>query len=111
MNYLEDYLKNDHGNKKIRRNYEIDDSLYVQLEHISEKYHTTISELINISIRYLLKTQDIKVYKKEDSEITVVHTISLTLDNIRGLEYLRTKYGVSIYKLVNIAIRNAVSTI
>ena len=106
MSYLEKYAIG-HGDRKSRRNYEIDDSLYVKLEALCEKYNITISELINVSIKYLIETEDIKLYKKDDFEITVVHTISVKESNIKGLDYLKGKYGVSIYKLVNIAIKNA----
>ena len=107
MNYLEKFLLTENGDKKIRRNYEIEDSLYVELEKISEKYHITISELINISIRHLVETEDVYLYKKDDSEITIIHTIGMKVSNIKGLDYLKEKYGVSIYRLVNIAIKNA----
>jgi hypothetical protein len=107
MNYLEQFILTENGDKKIRRNYEIEDRLYVMLENISEKYHINVSELINISVKHLIDTEDIKLYKKDRSEITVIHTISIKVSNVKGLDYLKEKYGVSIYRLINIAIRNA----
>jgi hypothetical protein len=35
----------------------------------------------------------------------------MTVNNIKGLDYLKERYGISIYKLVNIAIRNALEEI
>jgi len=106
MNYLEKYSL-EHGDRKSRRNYEIEDSLYVKLEELSEKYNITITELINVSIKHMVETENVYLYKKDDMEITVTHTIGMKESNIRGLDYLKEKYGVSIYRLVNIAIRNA----
>ena len=107
MNYLEKYLLTENGDKKTRRNYEIEDRLYVELENISGKYHVSITELVNISIRHMVETENVYLYKKDDMEITVIHTIGMKESNIRGLDYLKEKYGVSIYRLINIAIRNA----
>ena len=111
MNYLEKYLLTENGDKKIRRNYEIDDSSYTELEKLSKKYHVTITDLVNISIKRLIETRYINVYKKDESEITLIHTIGMTVNNIKGLDYLKERYGISIYKLVNIAIRNALEEI
>ena len=105
MNYLQ--KKFSKIEKKHRRNYEIDDDLYTELENISNTYEASISDLINSSIEHLIDTEEIIVYKKSSNQISVTHTILILESNIKGLEYLKEKYGVSIYKLVNIAIKNA----
>ena len=105
MNYLQ--KKFSKIEKKHRRNYEIDDDLYTELENISTIYDASVSDLINASIEHLIDTEDIAVYKKSSYQISVTHTILILESNIKGLDYLKGKYGVSIYKLVNIAIKNA----
>jgi len=50
--------------------------------------------------------KNIVLYEKSEGERTAPHTILIWESNVEGLEKLNTKYGVSIRKLVNIAIRN-----
>ena len=94
---------------KIRRNYEIEDSLYSKLEALSKVYDASVAELINACLANLIETENIILYKKDDNEILVTHTLLVRESNLSGLEKLKTKYGVSIYKLVNIAIRNVLN--
>lgn len=93
--------------KKLRRNYAIEDQLYSELEELSKLYDASTNELINASLCLLIETEDIALYKKEDDEIAVTHTLLIYESTLSGLENLKSKYGVSIYKLVNIAIKNA----
>jgi len=92
--------------KKHRRNYEIEDKLYTKLESLSKIYDASVPDLINASVEYIIETENIAVYQKDEHEITPVHTIWMRESNLTGLEHLKAKYGVSIYRLVNIAIRN-----
>ena len=43
--------------KKYRRNYEIDDSLYVRLEQLSTVYDATITDLVNASLEHLIESE------------------------------------------------------
>lgn len=88
-----------------RRNYEIDDVLYSRLEEMSNYYEATITELVNACIENLISADKIVLYQKRDDELLVKHTLMIRESNIVGLEALKEKYGVSIYRLVNIAIR------
>ena len=94
--------------KRIRRNYEIDDSLYTRLEEYSTIYEASVADLINACIENLINNDngDITVYEKDEREISVLHTILIRESNIKGLDTLKDKYGLSIYKLVNIAIKS-----
>ena len=92
---------------KVRRNYEIEDSLYSKLEGYSKIYDASVTDLINECLSNLIETESIVLYKKDSNEILVTHTLLIRESNLSGLEKLKEKYGVSIYKLVNIAIRNA----
>ena len=95
---------------KIRRNYEIEDNLYSKLEELSKVYDASVTELINECLSNLIETENIVLYQKDDNELPVTHTLLVRESNLLGLERLKTKYGVSISKLVNIAIRNALSS-
>ena len=91
---------------KIRRNYEIEDSLYSRLEELSKIYDASVTDLFNECLSNLIQTENIQLYEKDSSEISVTHTLLIRESNLSGLEKLKEKYGVSIFKLVNIAIRN-----
>ena len=94
---------------KIRRNYEIEDSLYSKLEEFSKIYDASVTDLINECLSNLIQTENIQLYVKNDSELSVTHTLLIKESNLTGLEKLKEKYGVSIFKLVNIAIRNVLN--
>ena len=51
-----------------RRNYEIDDSLYVRLEQLSTVYDATITDLVNASLEHLIESEKISLYKKADND-------------------------------------------
>ena len=63
--------------------------------------------MVNIAIIELIKTENIKIYKRPDNEITNGHNFLIRESSYKKLEELRDKYGLSIYKLINIAIFNA----
>lgn len=92
--------------KKHRRNYEIDDDLYTRLESYTRIYEAKMTDLVNASIEHLIETENIVLYQKSDDQLPVTHTFLVRESNVAGLERLKAKYGVSIYKLVNIAIKN-----
>ena len=94
---------------KIRRNYEIDDVLYSKLEELAKIYDASVTELINECLSNLIETENIVLYGKSGNELLVTHTLLIRESNLVGLEKLKDKYGVSIYKLVNIAIRNVLN--
>ena len=104
MSYLDS--RHNKREKKLRRNYEIDSSLYESLEELTLIYQATVVDLINTAIEYLIKTENVLLYEKPKNEITTIHTINIRESNIAGMDKLKDKYGISIYKLVNIAIRN-----
>ena len=91
---------------KIRRNYEIEDSLYIKLEELSKIYDASVTDLINECLLNLIQTENIQLYGKKGNELFVTHTLLIKESNLSGLEKLKEKYGVSIFKLVNIAIKN-----
>lgn len=94
--------------KLIRKTIEIDNNLYEELRKISDnKYDASVNKLINASIEELIKTENIKVYIKDKNEISLKHTLLIRESLVIALDKLKDKYGLSIYKLVNMAIYNA----
>ncbi len=92
--------------RKIRRNYEIEDSLYTQLEDLTAVYEATVGDLVNLALEVLIKKGRFTLAEKEPNENVVMHTFKIRESNIAGLDALKDKYGVSIYKMVNLAIRD-----
>jgi len=106
-----DYLKQKlfKRENKYRRNYEIQESLYAQLEYLSEIYDATIPEIINICVDYLIQTQNVRFFERDKKDSLISRTIGMKESNIIGLEQLNEKYGVGISRLVNIAINNVLA--
>lgn len=100
------FLKKD---KLLRRRIEIDNSLYEQLVKLSKIYDASINKLVNIAIIEMIKTENVKVYEKSDNEIQEAHNFAIRESSYKELEKLKNKYGLSIYKLTNIAIYNALN--
>ncbi len=93
----------------LKKTIEIDNSLYEKLNELSKNvYQTSTNQLINASIEELLRSKDIKIYEKEKGELSIQHSLLIRESLFDGLEEMREKYNLSIYKLVNIAIKNAI---
>lgn len=107
MNIFEKKLSK--KDKILRRRVEVDNTLYEGLLKIVEQYDTTISNLVSIAIEELLRTEKVALYEKPKNEIVGSHNFSIKETLYMGLEELREKYGISIYKLINIAIYNALN--
>lgn len=108
MNTFDKYLlKKDN---LIRRRIEIDNSLYEQLEKLSKIYDASINKLVNIAIIEMIKTENVKVYEKSENEIVEAHNFGIRETSYNKLEELKVKYGLSIFKLINIAIYNALNS-
>ena len=102
------YFENKYGKreKTYRRSYYIDNTLLTQLENLSKIYRATIPDFINDSIEELIKTKDIKIYGRAEDELAIKYTVLVRESNLNGLEILNKRYGISLSKLVNIAIYN-----
>ena len=92
----------------IQKTFEIETSLYDRIEFLSENiYDASISKLINACIDNLVETEDVKLYPKDGNELYLKHSLLLRRYSLYNLEKLKTKYGISVYKLINIAIHRA----
>ncbi len=95
----------------LKRRIEIDSSLYEKLAKLSDIYDASVNKLVNIAIIELLKTENVQIYERPQNEISESHNFAIRQTSYEGMEKLREKYGLSLYKLTNIAIYNALDTI
>ena len=96
----------------LKKTIVIDNSLYEKLNEISKNiYQASTNQLINACIEELIKTKNIKIYAKDINELTIQHSILIRETFFNELEKMRDEYNLSIYKLVNIAIKNAIEQI
>ena len=96
----------------IQKTFEIETSLYDKLEFLSENvYDASISKLVNSCIGDLVETEDIKLYAKNGSELYTKHSLLIRRYSLNNLENLKLKYDISVYKLINIAIRRVLDEI
>jgi hypothetical protein len=108
MNTFDKYLlKKDN---LIRRRIEIDNTLFEQLEKLAKVYDASINKLVNVAIIEMIKTENVKVYEKSENEIVEAHNFGIRETSYNKLEELKVKYGLSIFKLINIAIYNALNS-
>lgn len=91
----------------LKRRIEIDNSLYEKLVELSNIYDASINKLVNIAIINLIETENVELYKKKEEEIVEAHNFAIRETSYKKLEELKNKYGLSIYKLTNIAIYHA----
>lgn len=97
--------------KTIPKKIDIDNNLYVTLEELANnKYDASVNKMINVAIIELIKTENINIYEKRGDQLLVPHSFLIRESSYLGLEKLREKYGISICKLVNIAINNALNS-
>lgn len=105
MNVFDKYLlPKDSG---VRRRIEIDSKLYGEIAKLTENYDASINKMVNIAILELVNTEKVDLYERPENEVTEGHNFLIRETSYRKLEKLRDKFGLSIYKLVNIAIYNA----
>ncbi len=67
----------------------------------------SVNQLINACIEELIKKENIKMYVKPKEEISVKHSLLIRESFVQELDNLKDKYDISIYKLVNMSIYNA----
>ena len=96
----------------LKKTIEIDNSLYEKLEELSKNvYQTSTNQLINACIEEIIETKNIKIYEKPEGELSIQHSLQIRESLFNSLEEMRERYNLSIYKLVNIAIKNALDEI
>ncbi len=94
----------------IKKVVEIDYTLYEKLQYLSnEVYDANINQLICAFIdaydSHIKEKDSLYIAEKDKSEITVMRTVSFRESEYKKLELLKEKYSVSIYRLLNSAIK------
>ena len=106
---LRAFDKFDKKEKIIRKTIKIDDKLYEKLQMLSDRvFVASVNQLINASIEKLVISENITNYKKGKDDVSIKHTLQIRESLIIGLERLKAKYNISICKLVNMSIHNAI---
>lgn len=94
--------------KLVRKTIEIDNNLYEQLKQLSDnEISASVNQLINSCIEELVKKENLKMYVKPKNEISIKHSLLIRESFVEELDKLKDKYDISIYKLVNMSISNA----
>lgn len=92
----------------IKRTYEIDLTLYENLEYLSQEiYDASINKLINLSLDDLFHSKKFNLYKRPKNEITVIRSILIRKSLYENMIKYKKAYNLSYNKIINIAIRNA----
>lgn len=103
MEWYERFYKKE---KWIKKSVEIEGNLYDKLKEISsKKLDASINKIIDACIDDLEIGEKMVIYRKEKNEINVARSIIIRESIYKKLEDMRERYGISISKLVNIAIR------
>lgn len=108
MSVFDKYLLN--KDKLLRRRVEIDNTLYEKLTELAKQYDTSINKLVNIAIVELINTENIQIFERPYNEIVEAHNFAIRETSYLKLEELKNKYGLSIFKLINIAVYNALNS-
>lgn len=96
----------------LKKTIVINNTFYEKLNELAKtKYQTSTNQLINACIEELLRTKKINVYVRPKGEISEQRSLLIREELFEGLEQMREEYNLSIYKLVNIAIKNALEEI
>ena len=107
MNVLDRFWPKD---ELVQKTIEIESSLYDEIEFLCNNvYDSSVSKIINACIDELIKTEDVKLYPKESNELFTKHSLILRKGSLDNLEKLKEKYGISVYKLIHIAIKNVLN--
>ena len=97
------------GNYTIQKCINIDCTLYEKLKKIANyEYDTNISVLVNIGIENLLEENNIIYYPKPKEEISEYRSLMIRKDNVERLNQINRETGISVTRLINLAIKRFV---
>lgn len=95
--------------KIIRKTFSVDDRLYDKLKYLSDNiYDVSINKLVNICIKELIDTENVKLYVTEYKENRIDRTYLIPESYLKSLDVLKNKYNIPVTRLINIAIYNVI---
>ncbi len=109
MNVLDRFWKK---SELVQKTIEIESSLYDKVEYLADNvYDASASKIVNACIDELIEKENIVIYPKEDNELFTKHSLILRQNSLDNLNKLKEKYGISIYKLIHISLKNVLDDI
>ena len=97
--------------KLVKKSVEIEGNLYDKLKEIAnEELDASVNKIIYACIDDFEIAEKVVIYRKRKDEINVAKSIIIRESIYKKLEDMREKYGISISKLVNIAIRTGLES-
>jgi ribbon-helix-helix protein, copG family len=97
--------------KWVKKSVEIEGNLYDKLKKIAnEELDASVNKIIDACIDDFEIAEKVVIYRKRKDEINVARSIIIRESIYKKLEDMREKYGISISKLVNIAIRTGLES-
>ena len=92
--------------KWVKKSAEIEGKPYDRLREIAEKeLDASVNKIIDACVDDLKLENEVVIHRKEKDEINVARSIIIRDSSYKKLEDLREKYGISISKIINIAIK------
>ena len=93
------------SNYTVQKSINLEDRLYTRLKEIVDKdYDATISDIINVCIEDLLSAGNV-YYAKPEDEITIYRSVMIRKENVEALNKITQETGISLTRLVNIAMK------
>ena len=97
--------------KWVKKSVEIEGNLYDKLKEIAnEELDASVNKIIDACIDDFEIAEKVVIYRKRKDEINVARSIIIRESIYKKLEDMIEKYGISISKLVNIAIRTGLES-
>ena len=101
LNYLKDFKKAEYTILLM------DNKLQKHLMQIDKQGN----DRFEILMKQLIEKENIVIYPKEDNELFTKHSLILRQNSLDNLNKLKEKYGISIYKLIHISLKNVLDDI
>ena len=94
------------NNKTIKKTVNIDDTLYNRLMKLVKKnYDATFSEVVNVCIEEYIEKNKPSFYEKPKLETVTYRSIMIRKENLKNLQTMYKKTGISVTRLLNGAIK------
>ena len=106
MNKMYWFQKFNKKEELIKKSTEIEGTLYDELKEIaSTKLEASVNKIIEACIEDFNIDKKIIIYQKPKNEISVARSIIIRESMYEKLDNMRKEYGISITKLINVAIK------